>query len=218
MDNRILLRKIMFILFVYGIYNNSIYYFLKPEIYSDLIIILYITIMYLAGIIDTLIRPFEAEEKEEGGYVKFILLLFIINPFLLVVALFENEWLFNSRSDIISIIGLIVYFSGALFGLLSRFQLGKQGTGILVIIEQHELINTGVYKYVRHPIYGGGIIGVLGFILVSQSIMVSIITFVLYFSILQKRAEYEEQLLIEQFGQNYLDYIDKTKRFIPFIY
>jgi protein-S-isoprenylcysteine O-methyltransferase Ste14 len=190
----------------------------KPEIYQDLIIVVYISIGYLVGIIDTYIRPHESQAIEEGGYAKFIILLFLIAPFLLILALMENQWIFDSRSLIISIIGLVIYFSGALFVLLSRLQLGKQATGVLVIIEDHELIDTGLYRYVRHPIYGGSLIGIMGFALVVQSIIISTISFILYFIIFQKRANYEEKLLIKQFGEKYIKYIESSKRFIPFIY
>ncbi|MHA1675363.1 MAG: methyltransferase family protein [Promethearchaeota archaeon] len=89
---------------------------------------------------------------------------------------------------------------------------------MLVIRENHELITTGIYKFVRHPIYGAGIIGVIGFVLVVQAIFIPIITIILYFKILNDRAKYEEQMLIGEFGSDYEEYIANSKRFIPFIF
>ena len=122
------------------------------------------------------------------------------------------------RMEIIAIIGLAIYAVGIFMLLVSRRTLGKQATGILVIRENHELITTGIYKYVRHPIYGAGLIGIIGFVLVVQAIVIPTITIVLYFKIFYDRAKYEEKILIGEFGSEYEDYMTKTKRFIPFIF
>ena len=102
--------------------------------------------------------------------------------------------------------------------LFSRYSLGKQATPTLVIIDDHQLITRGIYKYVRHPIYGGSIIGLIGFGLVTQSILVSISIFVLYFKILNDRAKYEEKILADEFGDEYIEYMKNSKKLIPFVY
>jgi len=76
----------------------------------------------------------------------------------------------------------------------------------------------GIYKYIRHPIYSGSIIGVLGFGLVFRALIVLIFCLFLYFIIFRQRMIYEEQILEDKFGQEYVTYKKKTKRLIPFIY
>ncbi|MHA2029040.1 MAG: methyltransferase family protein [Candidatus Kariarchaeaceae archaeon] len=218
MERQVLLRKIFFVLIFYGIYYNAVFYYLKPVIYEDFFFLTYIIFLYIFGSIDALVRPIEVQEQEQENFVKYILFLFIIGPFLLVLAITENELLFNRRLSILSWIGLLVYSLAAIIVLLSRVQLGHQGTGVLIIREEHELITSGIYKYIRHPIYAGSLIGVGGFILVSQSIAISLITFILYFSIFSNRIQYEERILIEEFGEKYVNYMNTSKRFIPFVY
>ena len=101
--------------------------------------------------------------------------------------------------------------------LVARRTLGKQATGILVIREDHKLITTGIYKYARHPIYGAGLIGILGYILVVQAIFLPLLMFGLYFKVFFERVKYEEKILIEEFGQEYEEYRTTSKKFIPFI-
>ncbi|MHA2168301.1 MAG: methyltransferase family protein [Candidatus Kariarchaeaceae archaeon] len=218
MEKQVLLRKIAFVLIFYGIYYNVVFYFLKPDIYEDFFFLTYIIILYIFGSIDALVRPIEVEEQEQGNFVKYILFLFIISPFLLILAITENEFLFDRRLSILSWIGLVIYLVAAIIVLLSRTQLGHQGTGVLVIREEHELITSGIYKYIRHPIYAGSLVGVGGFILISQSIAISLITFILYFSIFNNRIQYEEKILIEEFGEKYVNYMNASKRLIPFVY
>ena len=66
--------------------------------------------------------------------------------------------------------------------------------------------------------YGGTLIGVIGFGLVTHSIIVFLITFFLYLWIFSARAKHEERLLIDEFGEGYQEYMAKSKKFIPFIY
>ncbi|MFX0051127.1 MAG: methyltransferase family protein [Candidatus Hodarchaeota archaeon] len=218
MDLDTFLRKLFFIIFFYVIYYNLVFFFFKPVIFNDIIYLIYIMILYIAGSIDTLLRPLEKEKREEEHYAQLIVFLFLANPFLFVLAIEENDILFSTRLDALSWIGLFIYFLAAIVIIIARVNLGKQGIGTLVVRENHELITTGLYKYLRHPMYSGTLLGVIGFALVSQAIFVSLITFVLYFWIFNKRLIYEENLLEKAFGEKYQIYKESSYRLIPFLY
>ncbi len=210
-------ERIGFVLIVYVILYTGSYLLIMPEIFQDIYYLIYLILLYFGGIVDTFIRPIETEKKEEGNFEKFIGLLFILNPFIMMGSVWEVN-LYGWRMESIAILGLIIYTIGVIMLLVSRRTLGKQATGILVIREDHELITTGIYKYIRHPIYGAGLIGVIGFVLVVQAIFIPFITVVLYFKVFNDRAKYEEQMLIGEFGSDYEEYMAKSKRFIPFIF
>ncbi|MFW9905968.1 MAG: methyltransferase family protein [Candidatus Thorarchaeota archaeon] len=212
------LRKALFIFFFFVIYYNLVFFFFKPIIFHDFFYLSYITILYIAGSIDTLLRPLEKEKQEEEQYAVFIVFLFLANPFIFVLALEEHDILFTTRMDALSWIGLVVYLLAAIVIIMGRVNLGKQATGTLVVRENHELITTGLYKYLRNPIYSGTLLGVIGFAFVSQSIFISLITFILYFWIFNKRIIYEEQLLEKTFGEKYRKYKASSYRLIPFLY
>ena len=218
MDLDTFLRKAFFLIFFYVIYYNLVFFFFKPVIFTDIIYLIYILILYIAGSIDTILRPLEIEKKQEEKYAMFIVFLFLANPFVFVLALVEHDILFDTRLDVLSWVGLFIYFLAAIVIIMARVNLGKQGTGTLVVRENHELITTGLYKYLRHPMYSGTLLGVIGFALVSQSIFVSLITFVLYFWIFNKRLIYEEDLLEKTFGEKYQKYKVSSYRLIPFLY
>ncbi len=209
-------QKLIFIVVVYIVYYTGIFYLIKPDIFQDTYYLTYLILIYAGGIIDTIIRPIEEVKKEEGNFEKYIAILFLLSPFFLIGAVVEAEY-YGWRNDILSVIGLIVYFFTVAMLVFSRINLGKQATGILVIRDTHELITNGIYKYVRHPIYGSAIFGIVGFILITQSVLVSTVSFVVYFKILNDRALYEEELLIKEFGDEYKEYMKKSKKFIPFL-
>lgn len=76
------------------------------------------------------------------------------------------------------------------------------------------LLDSGVFKVVRHPIYTGAILFYLGASLITLSLASALFWLVIIaFYILISR--YEERLLTEEFGQDYLNYKKKTGMLFP---
>lgn len=132
---------------------------------------------------------------------------------------FTNIFQMNSSIQI-----LLTIFSGILaiasvwLGLSAVKTLGKQWNIKAQIIEGHELITTGPYKIVRHPIYSAlfGLLIVTGY---SMTLLWAfIIAIVFYFIGTIFRTRVEEQLLIQHFGDQYEKYKKKVPALIPFIF
>jgi protein-S-isoprenylcysteine O-methyltransferase Ste14 len=85
-------------------------------------------------------------------------------------------------------------------------------------IDNHELIETGLYKIIRHPGYLGQLIIFLG-ISTSLSNWLSVLLMIVPVLLgYLNRIIVEEKFMIEQMGQKYIDYQKRTKRLIPMIY
>jgi protein-S-isoprenylcysteine O-methyltransferase Ste14 len=100
----------------------------------------------------------------------------------------------------------------------SILTLKKQFTYTVTKIENHELIETGLYKNIRHPGYLGQLIIFLGISTCLSnwlSILLMIIPVLLGYL---NRINIEEKFMVEQMGQKYLDYQKRTKKLIPAIY
>ena len=87
----------------------------------------------------------------------------------------------------------------------------------LKINQDHKLITNGLFKHVRHPLYSGFILRGLGLGLLSSSVYGSILIFV-SLSFLIPRIGIEEDLLTEQFNDDYSAYQKTTKKLVPFLY
>lgn len=100
--------------------------------------------------------------------------------------------------------------------LLSAWYLARGGMKAVFGTARTEagVINTGVFKLVRHPIYTGAILFYLGAILITMSI-VSALFWLLIIAFYVIIARYEERILTEEFGQDYLDYKKKTGMLFP---
>ena len=77
------------------------------------------------------------------------------------------------------------------------------------------LIDTGIYSYVRHPMYSGLILGMAGLSMATDSATRLLLTIALYF-VLDAKADFEEAKLIQTYGDEYVDYMFKVKgKLIP---
>lgn len=112
--------------------------------------------------------------------------------------------------------GVATTVLGFTFTLWARFTLGRNWSGTVTIKVAHELVRTGPYHYVRHPIYTGMIVAMAGTALARDQWkgIAAVILLWLAFSI--KRLK-EEQFMRQTFGVQYDDYARTTGAIIPFL-
>ena len=117
----------------------------------------------------------------------------------------------SNNSYMLDLAGYIIFVCGVVLILISIWYIGfstffqEQGS---------KLIQRGPYRYVRHPIYSGGIIGATGLCFAASSILLYIylVTLIIMLRIIAKKEEAE---LHERFGMIYKNYLDATGMFIP---
>lgn len=145
----------------------------------------------------------------------------------LIVALYlllPEEWYgsgmlnaaFLPHNNLIGVMGLVLSICGMFLACLARNTLGKNWSLSIQQKENHELIESGPYKIIRHPIYTGLLLMFAGSgIAVGEyrAILAILIFFVSFWYKLMK----EEKLLLRVFGEEYSAYRLRTKALIPFI-
>lgn len=92
--------------------------------------------------------------------------------------------------------------------------LGRQVSGTLEIKESHTLVSSGPYKYIRHPMYLVYFIFNLGLFLVCGN-LIALVIILMGLIVVASRMRVEEQMMIEQFGNEYREYMHRTGRFFP---
>jgi protein-S-isoprenylcysteine O-methyltransferase Ste14 len=118
----------------------------------------------------------------------------------------------------VSVVGITLLAVGGAVTAAGRAQLAGYGSGVLHVDEDQMLVTSGVYGVIRHPIYGGGLIGVVGFYVAFRSLVVLVAVTALYFAVIRHRLLFEERMLVDKFGDEYREYMQKTKRLIPYVY
>jgi len=112
--------------------------------------------------------------------------------------------------------GAVLTVIGIGFAVWARVALGRNWSPRPAVKEHHELVTSGPYEYVRHPIYSGIILSALGTALTGT--VFGAIVFVLAITLFLARIRKEEQIMLELFPNEYPGYQARTKRLVPFIW
>lgn len=114
-------------------------------------------------------------------------------------------------------LGAAVTIAGLLFAVWARQHLGSNWSRSVTIKQGHELITTGPYAVVRHPIYTGILTGFLGMALAISQVR-GFIVFVLIFLAFWLKLRREEQWMRSQFGEAYATYTHQTAALVPYLF
>ena len=117
----------------------------------------------------------------------------------------------------VGVAGAVFLLGGLGLYMIARRALGELFSEAVRIIPEHELVTSGPYRLIRHPIYLGEIFFGLSIPMILGSLYGFIIMLV-PIPMLLYRIRIEEKTLVSRFGQEYLDYASKTKKLIPYIY
>ena len=120
------------------------------------------------------------------------------------------------RMEIIAWAGVVLCLAGLSFCIWARAILGRNWSGAVTLKEEHELIERGPYRLVRHPIYTGLIAMFLATAIVLGHVG-GIIGLVLVFISFWIKLSDEERVMLKQFPDQYAAYQRRVKRIIPFV-
>lgn len=131
-----------------------------------------------------------------------------------------NVMTVESRSGIDLVLlwfGVTMVLSGVIIRFVAIATLKKNFSSRLRIRDDHALIKTGIYRWIRHPAYLGLILVFLGIPVIESSVL-GFLVMLLIVPLLIHRISLEESMLIERFGAEYEEYRKNSKKLIPFLY
>jgi protein-S-isoprenylcysteine O-methyltransferase Ste14 len=116
------------------------------------------------------------------------------------------------------IAGLALDLAGVGFAIWARLVLGANWSGIVVTAKRgHELVQTGPYAIVRHPIYAGILLAMIGTAL-TEGRLASYVGLLAGFVAIMIRVGIEEQLMSRNFPTTYEAYQRRTSKLVPFVW
>lgn len=132
-----------------------------------------------------------------------------LRPYEGMAMLWQRTLLICIGADILALAGLII-------GLWGRLTLGRNWNIYPGLKEDHELIERGPYAYVRHPMYTGLLLLMLGTI-IWYGAAIGLIVFIFSFLGTWLKLSQEEKILTKHFGESYTNYKARVKVLIPFV-
>jgi protein-S-isoprenylcysteine O-methyltransferase Ste14 len=148
--------------------------------------------------------------------------LVYISPLLIAIFLLDNSrmqigWLatyFVPHTPEVRWTGVAIMIVGLAIAVWARVHLGSNWSGVVTLKEGHELIRTGPYRNIRHPIYTGILIGFLGNAIVNGQVRGLIAVAIIWASFFIK-ARREEAFLAQEFGPKFDEHTQRTGMFLP---
>jgi len=114
-------------------------------------------------------------------------------------------------------ISVAVLICGLMLAVWARRALGDNWSGRVSVKSGHELVRSGPYRYLRHPVYTGGLLGLLGTALASGKVSGFIAVSVALCALLYK-LHIEERWMFAHFGDAYREYRRASWALVPLIY
>ncbi len=141
-------------------------------------------------------------------------------PGLLIIVLVGLRVIFRGNvlaveSVPVRVVGIAVLVAGLGLAVYARIYLGANWGMPMTVRAEPELVTTGPYRFVRHPIYTGILLGLIGTALsLNLSFLIGMAVLGAYFAY---SARVEERNLAGVFGPEYRDYRARTKMIVPFL-
>jgi len=185
-------------------------------------IISIIAVSYLYGFFEVFLnlrqrRNIKVTTSNDKGSLQLMYVLITVG-FFLSFALGATKLGRIYHWDTFFAIGMVLFVIGLMIRIHSILTLRRLFTYSVARVENHEIIETGLYKFIRHPGYLGQMILFLG-ISISISNWISILAMMVPITLAYLyRIKVEEKFMIEQLGENYLNYQFRTKRLIPLVF
>lgn len=187
---------------------------------------IYTAIYFVAILIEMVIRaPLNKKRKQERmserrvtTQEKTLLALLFVGMFFVPIIYAATDWLDFANYTLPTWAGWlgVVLLAGAVFVFWrAHADLGLNWSPTLEIREKHELITRGIYAYIRHPMYASQWLWVIAQPLLLQNWIAGFINLLVFIPFYLLRVGAEEQLMLEQFGDQYRSYMQKVGAVFP---
>jgi protein-S-isoprenylcysteine O-methyltransferase Ste14 len=118
----------------------------------------------------------------------------------------------------VSYLGFLLFLLGMALRLAGVLTLKRQWSVVVGVSDGHKLVDTGIYKFIRHPVYAAVLLELLGFGLALSNWISILVLLIPNAASLSYRIFLEEKALERHFGNDYVEYERRTKRLIPGIF
>ncbi|TMQ61968.1 MAG: isoprenylcysteine carboxylmethyltransferase family protein [Candidatus Eisenbacteria bacterium] len=135
------------------------------------------------------------------------LIAYLVNPSVM-------RWAFLPLPGKVRALGVAAGIGGGLLMTWALRSLGRNLTDTVVTRENHTVVQTGPYRWVRHPFYDAVALLILSAVLIASNAFL-LLTGAAALALIWIRTKREEELLLARFGNQYRAYMIRTGRFLP---
>ena len=214
--NKIFRKMLQGILIVFLILGLGM--LVNPSIYQSLPLWILVILGIFGNILQPSYNPFKFGDRQDRGTALQILWTVYITQGLAVVEYAFNRTHFSDPLTFYQYLFLSLSVLGLIFRTWAVLVLGRYFSIYIKLQEDHQIIETGPYRFLRHPSYTGAFLTYFANILFMGSWFSAIVSLPLLFWAFYRRIQFEEPCLRNQFGAEYDNFCKKRWRLVPGIY
>lgn len=192
----------------------TIFFAMSPDIISQIVCGLWCA---SEVVLSTFFRSKSADPQKDKHSLLYIWISISV-AIACAVALSKHNVLPICSSSTFIYLALGLILLGAAIRWLAIWQLGKYFTTDLAYDKTQELVDKGLYTFIRHPSYTGSLLSFLGLGLALNNWGSLLIIMKLVPAAFLYRIHLEEKMLAKEMGEVYKKYQRRTKKLIPFVY
>jgi len=135
----------------------------------------------------------------------------------LIIALYFGYRGVGPLPDWVFYLGIFLMLLGVVVRQWAIAVLGRFFSLNVQVVEDHQVVEKGPYRLIRHPSYTGILITFIGISLAVQSLGALLVLIAVFTVSFGYRIRVEEKTLLSELGDNYANYMKRTKRIIPYL-
>jgi len=112
-------------------------------------------------------------------------------------------------------IGVLLLAAGIYLLASAHYHLGRSFHSLVVSKQDHQLVTSGPYRWIRHPIYTAYLMNYIAGGLIASNLVLTFVPVIFFGMMIINRIPREEALMREEFGQDYIDLEKRTGRLLP---
>ncbi|MBK9488550.1 MAG: isoprenylcysteine carboxylmethyltransferase family protein [Haliscomenobacter sp.] len=182
-----------------------------------------IMLIFIAIVLFITQPPFTIEDTQKNKTGDKLSVIGILLGCVVCQAFSVVEWAYFQDTPFFKLnyftgLGLGLLLGGTVFRVWCIQTLGRYFTATVQTQSQQRIITRGAYQFVRHPSYLGAYLAIVGSSVLLQAYYGIVVSVIIMFAVYYYRIKVEEEALVKVFGDEYLEYQQRTKRMVPFIY
>jgi protein-S-isoprenylcysteine O-methyltransferase Ste14 len=124
----------------------------------------------------------------------------------------RSEW------DAVTTASLLAMIAGLGLRIWAVLTLGRFFTWHITVYDDHQVIRSGPFRFIRHPAYGGALILFVATLTFLHAWMAAVLSLVFQLLAYTRRIRYEEAMMIEKLGERYVTYTREVRALVPLVW
>ena len=120
--------------------------------------------------------------------------------------------------DVVTTVALMAMIVGLGLRVWAVLTLGRFFTWFITVYDDHQVIRSGPFRFIRHPAYGGALILFVATMVFLHAWVGAVLSLVFQLLAYVRRIRYEEAMMIERLGEPYIKYTRSVRALVPLLW